>query len=189
VSEFLVEKKSLGKDLEEVSNLFLSNDDKERRGQINEGLSSPIIIKKTCASCIHIIAQPPSEPKCRIFTFESEKLGVSQRDTISLDDAENCKYFEPNPSMNTGDKENGTLNAIHTDPVGDDCGVEESVSVSRRIAYPNTENAQTGMRKALFKYFEDGFQIRSISLRKTTGGKAPSRTERREEIIIFVKGP
>ena len=109
--------------------------------------------------------------------------------TISLSDAENCKYFELNPSMNTGKKESETPNGAHPDPDGDDSGVEESVSVSRRIAFPNTENAQKGMRKALFKYFEDGFQIRSISLRKTTGEKAPSRTERREEIIIFVKGP
>jgi len=44
------------------------------------------------------------------------------------------------------------------------------------------------MRKALFKYFEDGFQIRSISLRKTPGGKAPSETEKKEEITLFVKG-
>jgi hypothetical protein len=141
VSEPHLEKKSLGKGLEEVSNIFLSNDDKER-----------------------------------------------QMDTISLSDAENGKNFEPNPSMNTGGKENETLNSAHPDPDDDDCGVEESVSVYRRIAYPNTENAQKGMRKALFKYFEDGFHIRSISLRKTTGGKAPSRTEKREEITLLVKG-
>ena len=189
MSEFHLEKKSLGKGLEEVSNIFLSNDDKERQRQINEGLSSLIMRKETCASCIHLVAQLPSEPKCRIFTFESEKHGVSHMDTISLSDAENCKYFEPNPSMSTGKKENEILNGAHPDPDDDDCGVEESVSVYRRIAYPNTENAQKGMRKALFKYFEDGFQIRSISLRKTTGGKAPSRTEKREEITLLVKGP
>lgn len=189
MSEPHLEKKSLGKGLEEVSNTFLSNYNKERQRQINEGLSSPITRKETCASCIHLVSQPPSEPKCRIFTFENEKYGVAHMGTISLSDAENCKYFEPNPSMNTGKKESETLNGAHPDPDGDDCGVEESVSVSRRIAFPNTENAQKGMRKALFKYFEDGFQIRSISLRKTTGGKAPSKTERREEIIIFVKGP
>ena len=84
MSESHLEKKSLGKGLEEVSNIFLSNDDKERRGQINEVLSSPNIRKETCASCIHLVAQPPSEPKCRIFTFENEKHGVAHMGTISL---------------------------------------------------------------------------------------------------------
>jgi hypothetical protein len=187
VSESHLEKKSLGKGLEEVSNIFLSNDNKERQGQINEGLSALILRKE--ASCIHLVDQHSSKPKCRVFTFESEKHGVSHMDTISLSDAEKCKYFEPHPSMNTGKKENETLNGAYPDPDDYDCGVEESVSVYRRIAYPNTENAQKWMRKALFKYIEDGFQIRSISLRKTTGGEAPSRTEKREEITLLVKGP
>lgn len=181
-----VEKKSLGKGLEDVSNLFLSNNDEKGQKQIVEGFSSLIIRKETCASCTHLIDHPPAEPKCRIFTFESEKHGVPHMDAISLSYAENCKHFQPNTSMNTGKKGKGRSKGAPPDE--DEHGIEEAVSVHRRIAYPNTENAQQSMRKALFKYFEDGFHIRSMTLRKTIESSFPGKTEKREEITVFVKG-
>lgn len=71
----------------------------------------------------------------------------------------------------------------------DERGVEESVSVHKRVAYVNTEDGQRGMRRDLFKYLEDGYQIRSMTLRKTDRGRGSGGTEKREEVTIFVKGP
>ena len=180
-----MEKKSLGKSLKDVSNIFLSNNDEESQKHVVEGFSSLIIRKETCASCAHLVAHPSAEPKCRIFTFESEKHGVAQMDTISLNYAETCKHFEPNTPIPAGKKGGNKKQDFHPDE--EDCGVEEALSVHRRIAYPNTENAQQSMRKTLFKYFEEGFNIRSMTLRKTTEGSTPGKTEKREEITIYVK--
>lgn len=88
--------------------------------------------------------------------------------------------------MNRGKKGKSRSKGDH--PEEDEYGIEEAVSVHRRIAYPNTENAQQSMRKAVFEYFEDGFHIRSMTLRKTTEGSVLGKTEKREDITLFVKG-
>ena len=179
-------KKSLGKGLEDISSVFLSSNDEKGPKPSIEGFSSFIIRKETCASCIHFIDHPHAKPKCSVFTFESETYGVPHLESISMRYAENCKHFQPNTSMNTGKKRKGRSKGALPDE--DEHGIEEAVSVHRRIAYPNTENAQQSIRKALFKYFEDGFHIKSMTLRKTIESSFPGKTEKREEITVFVKG-
>lgn len=180
-----MEKKCLGKGLEDVSNVFLSNNDEKGAKPSIEGFSSLILRKETCASCTHLVDHPSAKPKCSVFTFENEKYGVPHLDSISMRYAENCKHFQPATSMNTGEKAEGGSKGP---PQADAQGIEEAVSVHRRIAYPNTESAQQSIRKTLFECLEDGFHIKSMTLRKTTQGNLPGEAEKREEITLFVKG-
>ena len=181
-----MEKKSLGKGLEEVSNVFFStNDEESQKGRLS-GFSSLNRGEETCASCINLVEHPSAEPKCRIFTLESEKYGVPHIDTISLSHASQCKHFNPITTMNP----EKTVERKSQDPIPaeDECEVEEVVRVHRRIAYPNTKNAQQNIRKALFKHLEDGYRIWSMTLKKTGEVTGIIRKETIEEVTIFIKG-
>ena len=87
-----MEKKSLGRGLEEISEIFLSTS-QEKEEEVFTGFSSVRIREETCASCVNIVGDSFEEPKCRIFTFESEKYGVPHIDTITLNHAKYCQYF------------------------------------------------------------------------------------------------
>ena len=75
-----MEKKSLGREMDDISDIFLSTRmDKKMLG----GFSSEKLRDATCESCAHIISDPNKPPKCKIFTFENKKYGVRYMDTIS----------------------------------------------------------------------------------------------------------
>ena len=96
-----MEKKSLGKGLEEISHVFFSKNDEESQKEPLSGFPSLTIGEETCASCTNLVGHPTAEPKCRIFTFESEEYGVPHIDTIPLGHARHCKHFNPIISMDT----------------------------------------------------------------------------------------
>jgi hypothetical protein len=181
-----MEKKSLGRGLEDVSNVFLSRIDEKSQNKTLSGFSPLIIREETCASCIHLVWYPSAEPKCRIFTLESEQYGVPRIDTIDLSQAKHCKHFQPITAMN--EKKIVESKSKDPDPAGDEGEVEEVVRVHRRIAYLNTENAQKNIRRALFKHFEDGYRIKSMTLRKVGEVTGHIRKETIEEVTIFIKG-
>lgn len=181
-----MEKKSLGKGLEEISHVFFSKNDEENQKEPLSGFSSLTIGEETCASCTNLVEDPPAEPKCRIFTFESEEYGVPHIDTIPLSHASHCRHFNPITSMNT----EKTVERKSQDPIPaeDECEVDEVVRVHKRIAYPNTKNAQQNIKKALFKHLEDGYRIRSMTLKKTGEVTGLIRKETIEELTMFIKG-
>ena len=183
-----MEKKNLGRGLEDISNIFLSTSKRKEDQKPGNGFSAVTIRNETCASCANMIEGSSREPKCRIFTFESEKYRVPYLDTITLNYANYCEYFLPETAANAdGAKEVTTDSSDHTE---ENCEIEETINLQKKIAYPDTETAQKDMRKALFKYLEAGYSIRVIELRKVDEFSKPKRKElRKEDIIIFVKEP
>jgi len=72
--------------------------------------------------------------------------------------------------------------------VEDGSEVEEAVSVSKKIAYPDTENAQESMKRCLFQYLEQDYIICRIELKRTADISKPrSKKRRKEEIVIVLK--
>ncbi len=70
----------------------------------------------------------------------------------------------------------------------ENCEVEESVTARKRIAYPNTRNAQEDMKRNLFKFLDEGYSISRIEVKKTSERVEPgNRTVTTEEISMFVK--
>ena len=70
--------------------------------------------------------------------------------------------------------------------VEDESEVEETVSVRKKIAYPDTENAQESMKRCLFQYLEEDYMICRIELRRTADISEPRSKKRREEEIVIV---
>jgi len=77
---------------------------------------------------------------------------------------------------------------IYSGQAADEFEIEETVSVRKRIAYPDTENAQENIRKCLFKHLEEGYFICRVELRKNADILKPrSKKKTKEEILIFLK--
>ena len=182
-----MEKKSLGRGLDDIADLFLSGIEDEEPKKIFRGLSSDKIRNESCSSCIHLIFSNSLEPKCRIFTFDNEKHGVPYMPTISLTNGNYCDYFE---SGDPGETDQWVNNkSKDAAPANIEYEVEELVRFDRKIAYPNTENTQKSIRKILIEHLEEGYEIRSIELKKTDAISTPRRKDTRDvEVTIFVKG-
>jgi hypothetical protein len=181
-----MEKKSLGRGLKEISNIFLSTSGETKEKKMTHGFSPAAIREDSCASCTNLLEEPFGRPKCRIFSLESEEYGVQTIDSIALSYARNCEYFESitTKNINTTD----VNKAGYSYQTEDQSEVEETVNVCRKIAFQNDENVQKNMRRALSKHLQEGYSIRRIELKKienTSGPRSRVRTEK--DVTIFIK--
>ena len=72
--------------------------------------------------------------------------------------------------------------------VEDQCEVEETVTVRKKLAFQNDRNVQQNITRALNKYIEEGYSIRRVDLKRNENISKPgSRVHREEEVIIFIK--
>jgi len=70
----------------------------------------------------------------------------------------------------------------------DDCEIEETVTVRKRVAYPNTQSAQESMKKTLFNLVQEGYSLSRIELRRTSETNEPgNRIVTTEEIALYRK--
>jgi len=70
----------------------------------------------------------------------------------------------------------------------DDCEIEETVTLRKRVAYPNTRSSQENMKKSLFKFLQEGYAVSRIELRKTSEKNEPgNRIVTTEEIALYLK--
>ena len=158
-----MEKRSLGRGLDEVADIFLSETEENEPEENYRGLESAKIRDEDCSSCIHLILSG-SHPQCRVFTLENGKYGVPFKSTISLTNGNYCKYFE----YNVNGEAEGLVNneSLGSDLSEIDCKVEETARIDRKITYPDNEKTQKSIRKILFEHLEDGYEIRSIKMKK-----------------------
>lgn len=177
-----MEKKSLGRGLDEISDIFLSpRKDKEMR----KGFSSKKIRNATCERCDHIINDSDKVLRCKIFTLQNKKYGVRYMDTISSTSGSYCEYFEQgsieNPDNDVAVKETSS------DDFDINCDIEESVTIQRNIIYPNTPKSQQDILKSLSKHLEENYSVKSIELRKKDRIHEPKMKKCTEEsVIIFI---
>jgi hypothetical protein len=68
----------------------------------------------------------------------------------------------------------------------DEGEVEESVTLQKKIAYPNTRNAQESIWRCLSNYVREEYMIHHIELRKTSDILEPGVKKRREEEITII---
>lgn len=70
----------------------------------------------------------------------------------------------------------------------EDCEVEETVTVRKRICYPGTTTGRENIRKSLFGFLQEGYSICRIELKKTSETLRPgNRTTTNEEIALYLK--
>jgi len=177
-------KKSLGRGLDDISDIFLST---RKDKKIRNGFSSKKLRDTTCEFCAHIINDSNSASKCRIFTLNNEKYGVRYINTISLTSGSYCKYFEP---VFQEEADNSfVVQETSSDNTKINCDIEESVTVQRNITYPNTAKAQQDILKSLSKHLKENYSVKSIELRKTDRISQPGIKKNIEKsVTILING-
>lgn len=182
-----MQKKSLGRGLEEISNIFLSTNEERKEKNMTYGFSPFALREDSCASCTHLLEKPFGQPKCRIFSSESDEYGVQTIDSIALSYAKNCEYFRP-IALGKIDRPDAD-EAGYSHQAENQCEVEETVKIRRTIAYQNDENVQQNIRRALSRHLKEGYGIRRIELKKIKENSEPTNRLRKEEdVTIFIKG-
>jgi hypothetical protein len=177
-------KKSLGRGLDEISDIFLST---RKDKEVRNGFSSKKLRDATCESCINIVNDSGNALKCKIFTLQNENYGVRFMDTISLSSGSYCEYFEPVFQKNSDD--GFMVEETSADNAKVNCDIEESVTVRRSVAYPDTPKARQDILKSLYKHLEENYSIRSIELRKTDRILKPGMKKITEKsVTIFIDG-
>jgi hypothetical protein len=67
---------------------------------------------------------------------------------------------------------------------------DESVSIRRRISFPNSQNGQNEMKASLLKHLQDNYAILRVELKKTTDRVQPkARKNTKEEVLLYIKEP
>jgi hypothetical protein len=67
---------------------------------------------------------------------------------------------------------------------------DESVSIRRRISFPNSQNGQNELKASLFKHLQDNYAILRVELKKTTDCVQPkARKNTKEEVLLYIKEP
>jgi hypothetical protein len=66
--------------------------------------------------------------------------------------------------------------------------IEETTNIHRKMAYPNSEDGQRNLKKALFRHLEQGFILRHIELGRTDITSTERSRKRKEETVtLYVK--
>ena len=82
-------------------------------------------------------------------------------------------------------KENTGENSHQTE---DQCEIQETVTVRKKLAFYNDENVQKNMARSLSRHIEKGYNIRRIYLQKNEDVSTPgNRIHRKESVIISIK--
>ena len=181
-----MEKKSLGRSLEEISSIFLSTNEEPKEKKNTYEFSPVTLTEDSCASCTNLLEVPFGQPECRIFSLESEEGGVPSMDSIALSYADHCEYFRPIAleEINTRD----LRDAGYSYQPENQCEVEETVKVRRTIAFQDDENGQQNIRGALSRHLKEGYRIKRIELKKIEDNSDPrNRVRTEEDVTIFVK--
>ena len=183
----IMEKKGLGRGLEDISKSFLSDDGATTNKNPPEEFSAPIKRADTCSSCRNLIQGPDAELRCRIFTLESEKYNVPHLNTITLNYATFCEHFQSNANT-VNQTVDSTQTMTGNDQFEATCEVYESVDIRRKLAFARTPSVQEEIRRTLFKYIGDNFEIERINLRKVVDTSNHTQNNRKsEEILICIK--
>jgi hypothetical protein len=110
--------------------------------------------------------------------MEKKSLGRDIKDRRGLENISNLFL-----STNHKAKEN-----LHQ--VEDQCEVEETVTVCKKLAFQPDENVQQNMIRTLHRHLEEGYNIKRVDLQKNEDIPKPKgRMRREEEVIIFIKDP
>jgi hypothetical protein len=182
-----MEKKSLGRGLEEISSIFLSPNEEPNEEEKTYGFSPVTLREDSCASCSNLLEVPFGRPECRIFSLESEECSVRSIDPIALSFAEHCEYYRPIAleKIDTTDANN----AGYAYQAENQCEMEETVKARRTIAFQDDEKAQQNIRRALSRHLKEGYRIKRVELKKIEDNSGPrNRVRTEEDVTIFIKG-
>ncbi|MBA4369533.1 MAG: hypothetical protein C0403_18050 [Desulfobacterium sp.] len=171
-----MENKSLGRGFREISNIFISEDRKEK--------NSPGKSKEHTSKSSSTLSDESAEDSQSPLTFVNHAPGFFGKDKIDEDSAAGNEHHEAtlaNIIKNYGECSDLAENMRE---------VEENVTVEKNISYQNMPDAQQNIMKAFCKFLEEGFSIKTIELIKTDTKCRPGKKQKKtEKISIFLEDP
>jgi len=147
--------KSLGRGLEDISQIFLSKAKENPSGETGSPPDSVVFSRKTCRFCIHFISAC-MEPTCRIFTFDFERYGVAYAPKINPDNGPSCRFYQ----YEEINRDNASLEG------GDNIRLEDILNLARKMEVKKNAFTQKNMRKILFEHLEEGYEIKRVIMEK-----------------------
>ncbi len=171
-----MENKSLGRGFREISNIFISEDRKEKK--------SPGKVKEHTSKFSSTLSDESAEGYQSPLTFVNHDPGFFGKDKAEQDSEDSDGHPEAalaNIMKNYGECSDLAENMRE---------VEENVTVEKKISYQNLPDAQQNIMKAFCTLLEEGFSIRTIELVKTNTKCRPGKKQNKtEKITIFLEDP
>jgi len=172
-----MEKKSLGRGLEHISEVFLSSENKEQNpNRPGSGKSDPND------------ARHPSPPKKgQIVSLDQREQRSHKGNKEKHVHAPYSDFFEeddPGGLPGNFSIESGDFLA-DTDLLDAMCEVEEKIAVQKKISYPGSPDAQQKLIHLLCRHLKEGYSIRQIELTRSESNRKPGRCELKEETITI----
>lgn len=66
--------------------------------------------------------------------------------------------------------------------------IDESVSIRRRISFPNSQSGQNEMKACLLKHLQDEYAIARVELKKTKEHvQVKGKKNTKEEVLLYIK--
>jgi hypothetical protein len=73
-------------------------------------------------------------------------------------------------------------------PSENQCEIEETIAVRKKLAFYNDDNVQQNIQRSLSEHLEQGYQLRQVFLQKNEAISTPGkRIHRKEDVIISIK--
>lgn len=170
-------KKSLGRGLEHISEVFLSS---EANGQ-NDNPSDAK--KKEPESVQH--RSPPEKGQIVSIDQHEQRIGNEKTE----------KHVHPPYSdffLDENLEEAGETFSFGPEGLPEDadlmdamCEVEEKITIERTISYPDSPDAQQKLIHLLCRHLKDGYAIRRIELVRLEKNRKPGRSDEKEEVITI----
>ena len=171
-----MENKSLGRGFREISNIFISKNNKNKISS----KKSKENLHKSSRNLTDKSAKGLPDP----FTLVNQEHDVCGKDKAAEDSTNDNGHHESTLSKILKNSGESSDLAEHMRKV------EENVTIEKNISYPDTPDARQNMIKALCEHLEEGFGIKTIELVKTDTkcrpGKKKSKTEK---VTIFLEDP
>lgn len=172
-----MENKSLGRGFREISNIFISEDRKEKK--------SPGKVKEHTSKSSSTLSDESAEDSQNPLTFINHNSGFFGKDKTDQDSEDGDGH--PETALADIMKQYG---GEGSDLAENMCEVEETVTVEKNISYQNTPDAKQNMINALCMHLEAGFSIKTIKLLKTNTTCRPGRKQNKmEKVTIFLEDP
>ena len=141
--------KSLGRGLDQISEMFLSQPENSAKSQDTTLPSDAGQV--TCHTCRHFISIC-SDPTCRIFTFDNERYNVPYRHTIDPYCAAVCNYY--------------CCNTIKSMTGPQECKISGAL-LHTQIMKEKKSLGQKQIKETLITYIAKGFDVTQVVLEKT----------------------
>lgn len=178
-----MEKKSLGRGIEDITNIFMS----QKKEQFPYDNSASENTKEALGE---VYLEHPDEDSEGTMPFSEDDIITVIDDRLKVN--RNCLRSEQplGPDLSGKDENLQTRNIENTlEGCPDVAEITQHITRKKKLGYFNTPDVQQNIVKSLFQHLRQDFNIRRIELVKVDAVSKPGmKKEIEENISIYIKG-